>query len=70
MLTVLLSAAYAVVMALSRNYLRVHWLSDVVVGMVIGAAAAMLSVWVVERFTMGVSGRLEALFGWAARRDV
>ncbi len=63
------AAAYAVLMALSRNYLRVHWFSDVTIGMVIGAAAAMASVWIVERFTLGISGALEATFGWAARKE-
>ncbi len=63
------AAAYAVVMALSRNYLRVHWFSDVTIGMVVGAAAAMASVWIVERFTIGISGFLEATFGWAARKE-
>lgn len=64
-----LAAAYAVVMALSRNYLRVHWLSDVTIGMVIGATAAMASVWVVERFTVRICRALESVFGWAARKD-
>ncbi len=63
------AAAYAVAMALSRTYLRVHWLSDVTFGTVIGASAAMAAVWIVERFTLGISGALESVFGWAARRD-
>ena len=63
------AAAYAVVMALSRTYLRVHWLSDVAVGTVIGASAAMAAVWIVERFTLGISGALESVFGWAAHRE-
>ncbi len=64
-----LAAAYAVAMALSRTYLRVHWLSDVTFGTVIGASAAMTAVWIVERFTLGISGALETVFGWAARKD-
>ena len=56
-------------MALSRTYLRVHWLSDVTVGTVVGAATAMAAVWIVERFTLEISGALEAVFGWAARQD-
>jgi len=62
------AVGYGVVMALSRTFLRVHWLSDVVVGTVIGATAAMAAVWIVERFTLGISGALESVFGWVARR--
>ncbi len=62
------AAAYAMVMALSRTYLRVHWLSDVTVGIPVGAAAVMTSVWVVERFKVGISGALESAFGWGARK--
>jgi len=63
------AVGYGLVMALSRTFLRVHWLSDVVVGTVIGATAAMAAVWIVERWTLGISGRLESAFGWVARRD-
>jgi len=63
------AAAYGGLMALSRTYLRVHWLSDVTVGTVIGAVTAMAAVWIVERFTLEISGALEAVFGWAARKD-
>jgi undecaprenyl-diphosphatase len=63
------AAAYAVLMALSRTYLRVHWLSDVTIGTVIGVSAALASVWIVERFTLGISGALESVFGWAARKE-
>ena len=34
-----------------------------------GATAAMASVWVVERFTVGICRALESVFGWAARKD-
>ena len=62
------AVGYGVVMALSRTFLRVHWLSDVVVGTVIGATAAMAAVWIVERFTLEISGALESVFGWVAPR--
>jgi len=63
------AVGYGLIMALSRTFLRVHWLSDVVVGTVIGATAAMAAVWIVERFTLGISGALESVFGWVARKD-
>jgi undecaprenyl-diphosphatase len=63
------AAVYAVAMAVSRNYLRVHWLSDVTIGLVIGVSSVMLSVWIVERFTVGISGALESVFGWAAKKE-
>jgi membrane-associated phospholipid phosphatase len=63
------AAAYTVVMALSRTYLRVHWLSDVIVGSVIGIASVLVSVWIVERFTIGISGALKSAFGWVARKQ-
>jgi undecaprenyl-diphosphatase len=37
----MLAAAFAVVMAMSRVYLRAHWLSDVVAGAALGAAVAI-----------------------------
>jgi undecaprenyl-diphosphatase len=36
--------AFVVAMGLSRVYLRVHWLSDVAMGSLVGAAAAVLAV--------------------------
>jgi undecaprenyl-diphosphatase len=49
----MLAAAFAVVMALSRVYLRAHWLSDAVSGAALGAgvaiAAAALVHWVEHR---------------------
>jgi undecaprenyl-diphosphatase len=62
------AAAYAVAMAVSRNYLRVHWLSDVTIGLVIGVSSVMVSVWIVERFNTGITGALESMFGWAAKK--
>lgn len=63
------AVGYGLIMALSRTFLRVHWLSDVVVGTVVGATAAMAAVWIVERYTLGISGALESVFGWVARKD-
>ena len=37
----MLAVGFAVVMALSRVYLRVHWLSDVAAGAALGAAIAI-----------------------------
>lgn len=37
----MLAAAFALVMALSRVYLRAHWLSDVIAGAALGAAIAI-----------------------------
>ena len=37
----MLAIAFAVVMALSRVYLRAHWLSDAAAGVALGAAIAI-----------------------------
>ena len=37
----MLAAVFAVMMALSRVYLRAHWLSDVAAGVALGAAVAV-----------------------------
>ncbi len=37
----MIAAAFAVIMGLSRVYLRAHWLSDVVAGVALGAAVAI-----------------------------
>ncbi len=37
----MLAAAFAVLMALSRVYLRAHWLSDAAGGAALGAAVAI-----------------------------
>ena len=42
------AAAYAVLMALSRTYLRVHWLSDVVGGVLLGTVVALTTVAVAD----------------------
>jgi len=37
----MMAAAFAIIMALSRVYLRAHWLSDVAAGAALGAAIAL-----------------------------
>jgi undecaprenyl-diphosphatase len=37
----LVAVGFAFFMALSRTYLRAHWLTDVVAGVLLGAAAAV-----------------------------
>ncbi len=54
------AAAFALVMALSRSYLRAHWLSDVVAGVLLGAAttiavAAIVHRWRVQRYRRGLA---------------
>ena len=46
----MLAAAFAVVMALSRVYLRAHWLTDVAAGAALGAAVAIGSAALMHRF--------------------
>jgi undecaprenyl-diphosphatase len=43
------AAAFAVLMGLSRVYLRAHWLSDVVAGVALGAAASIVAAIVVHQ---------------------
>jgi len=45
----MLAAAFAVVMALSRVYLRAHWLTDVAAGVALGAAVAILCAAIMHR---------------------
>lgn len=40
-LFLIMGTGYAVTMALSRNYLRVHWLTDIVGGLAFGTAVAL-----------------------------
>ena len=45
----MMAAAFAIVMALSRVYLRAHWLSDVAAGAALGAAIALGSAALMHR---------------------
>lgn len=45
----MLAAAFAVLMALSRVYLRAHWLSDAAAGAAMGASVAIASATIVHR---------------------
>lgn len=47
----MLAAAFAVAMALSRVYLRAHWLTDVVAGAALGAAVSIAAAAVVHRLS-------------------
>ena len=47
--------AYAVAMALSRTYLGVHWLSDTIGGLLLGAGVAVL-VWAPLAFKLAAEG--------------
>ena len=51
----LVAAGFAVLMALSRVYLRAHWLSDVAAGAALGAAAAVTSAALVKWYMSGRS---------------
>ena len=45
----MLVAAFVVVMALSRVYLRAHWLTDVAAGAALGAAVAIFRAAIMHR---------------------
>jgi undecaprenyl-diphosphatase len=49
-----LAAAWIPLMAISRNYLLVHWLSDVIAGAVLGASVAL----VVSGITRAATSRI------------
>lgn len=53
----MLAAGFAVVMALSRVYLRVHWLSDVAAGAALGAAIAIGAAAIIHRIDDRRRGR-------------
>lgn len=54
----MLAAAFAVIMGLSRVYLRAHWLSDVVAGVALGAAVAI-----------GTAVAMHYLVGWGSVQE-
>ena len=55
----MIAAGFAVIMGLSRVYLRAHWLSDVVAGVALGAAVA-IGVAVVMHYVVAASGDQKA----------
>jgi len=61
----MIAAGFAVMMGVSRVYLRAHWLSDVVAGVALGAAVA-IGVAVVMHYVVArgdgqkASGRIES----------
>jgi len=61
------AGGYLVAMALSRTYLRVHWLSDVIAGVVIGATITLAFIWLARRRPRLVSSLTEATLGWLPR---
>lgn len=53
------AAGFAFVMALSRSYLRAHWLSDVIAGALLGAATAIAVASLVHVIRVGRHQRME-----------
>ncbi|MFQ5555114.1 MAG: phosphatase PAP2 family protein [Acidimicrobiia bacterium] len=51
------AVAFGIAMALSRTYLRVHWMSDVVAGLTIGAAISLGAAWAVQQAARVREGR-------------
>jgi undecaprenyl-diphosphatase len=51
----MIAAAFAVIMGLSRVYLRAHWLSDVVAGVALGAAV-VIGVAVMMHYVVALGG--------------
>ena len=45
-----IALVYAALVGISRMYLCVHWLTDVIAGAVIGAAVAVLAIWFMSRW--------------------
>jgi membrane-associated phospholipid phosphatase len=53
----LAAVAFSILMGLSRAYLRAHWLSDAVAGILLGISCAVLTALMIGQIQRRVEGR-------------